>query len=160
MPLQKNSKDCACFTIYFGKCFLSNPESTLALIKVFGTVSQSCYLLKQDGRGLSYRSRTECRPGGWKTLTWRSSVAKLEVFFLNTFIWVMQWSNTSDCFLCTQSIFKFLEWNRRNAANLTARQMICHVRTRLANGGRLFIRIMIFECSHNVILFQTKKNQG
>ena len=35
VPLQGNSKDCACFTIYFGKKFFLNPDSTMALVKVY-----------------------------------------------------------------------------------------------------------------------------
>jgi hypothetical protein len=34
VPLQANSKDCGCFTIYFAKKFFSSPDSTMALIKV------------------------------------------------------------------------------------------------------------------------------
>ena len=34
VPRQPNEKDCACFTIYFAKKFLQDPESTLTLVKV------------------------------------------------------------------------------------------------------------------------------
>jgi hypothetical protein len=34
VPLQTNSNDCACFTIYFGKKFFLDPDSTLDLLKV------------------------------------------------------------------------------------------------------------------------------
>jgi Ulp1 family protease len=38
VPLQSNSNDCGCFAIYFAKKFFSNPDSTIALIKVVGMV--------------------------------------------------------------------------------------------------------------------------
>jgi hypothetical protein len=34
VPCQENLKDCACFTIFFGKKFLSNPDATMGLLKV------------------------------------------------------------------------------------------------------------------------------
>ena len=41
VPLQTNSKDCACYTIFYGQRFLSNPDATIALIKVI-LLSYSC----------------------------------------------------------------------------------------------------------------------
>jgi hypothetical protein len=34
VPLQSNSNDCGCFTMYFGKKFFQSPDSTLASLKV------------------------------------------------------------------------------------------------------------------------------
>jgi Ulp1 family protease len=38
VPRQQNTKDCACFMIYFAKKFFNNPEATMALIKVAQSV--------------------------------------------------------------------------------------------------------------------------
>ena len=36
VPQQNNGKDCACFTIYFTRKFLLNPQATMPVIKVGG----------------------------------------------------------------------------------------------------------------------------
>jgi Ulp1 family protease catalytic subunit len=36
VPQQNNSKDCACYTIYFAQKFLLNPKATMPVIKVGG----------------------------------------------------------------------------------------------------------------------------
>jgi hypothetical protein len=38
VPHQLNSKDCGCFAIYFARKFFSNPDATMALIKVISSI--------------------------------------------------------------------------------------------------------------------------
>jgi hypothetical protein len=52
VPLQPNSKDCACFVIYFAQKFFNNPKATLLIINVcmpeFPLLSQLIFISRQS----------------------------------------------------------------------------------------------------------------
>jgi Ulp1 family protease len=41
VPEQPNGKDCGCFTIFFAKKFLSDPNTTMAIVKVVLFISST-----------------------------------------------------------------------------------------------------------------------
>ena len=84
VPAQLNSKDCACFTIYFGKKFIQNPHATLALIKVFYPIYWQMHYLTSYCRLRLPTSAKDFPLGDWKTITSRLSVANWGLCFSNT----------------------------------------------------------------------------
>ena len=47
VPFQTNGKDCGCFLIYFARKFLSDPDATIAIIKVVSSF-HSKYVVLAD----------------------------------------------------------------------------------------------------------------
>ena len=68
VPIQSNLKDCGCFTIFFGKKFLLDPESTMGLIKVIPTNSSIWSLLNSNTRHLFLPPKPGWLLGVWKIL--------------------------------------------------------------------------------------------
>ena len=59
VPFQTNGKDCGCFLIYFARKFLSDPDATMAIIKVVSSFHPKYVVLADISCQKSFRSKDE-----------------------------------------------------------------------------------------------------